>query len=131
MSEQLPPAEHWQGHIDVPRPEPSRGIPRVFFLVLLAALAVGLLTLGVLAFWSQQADSPNVFAWGVVVISITCVVVVAAFVLPLPMAFNSQWVTGFNLWGPEPLPLVTPAAAMVAFSAPSIVALVVLILKAW
>ncbi len=54
----------------------------MFFLVLLAALAVGLLTLGVLAFWSQQADSPNVFAWGVVVISIACVVVVAAFVLP-------------------------------------------------
>ncbi len=43
------------------------------------------------------------------------------------MAFNSQWVTGFNLWGPEPLRLVTPAAAMVAFSARSIVAIFVLI----
>jgi hypothetical protein len=103
----------------------------VFFLALLAALAVGLLTPGWLAFWSQQTDSPGVFAWGVVVISITCAVVVAAFVLPLPMAFNCQWVTGVNLRGPEPLPLVTPAAATVAFSAPSIVALVVLIIKAW
>jgi hypothetical protein len=131
VPEQSPATEHWQGHFDVPRPEPERRVSRAFFLILIAAFAVGLLTLGVLTLWSQRADSPDVFAWGVVVISITCVVVVAALVLPLHIAINSQWVTGWNLWGPEPLPLVTPALAILSFSAPSIVALVVLLVSAW
>ena len=73
------------------------------------------------------------FAWGVVIVSIVCVVVLAAFLLPLPFALNANWVVGppARLWGPEPLPLVTPALAMVAFAAPSMVALVVILVRNW
>ena len=130
VREQSTATEHWQGHFDVPRPEPDRRVSRQLLLRSSSRRSSSACSrFGVLALWSQQADSPDVFAWGVVVISITCVVVVAALVLPLHMAINSQWVTGWNLI--EPLPLVTPALAILSFSAPSIVALVVLLVSAW
>ena len=121
MSEQLPPAEHWRGHLDVPRPKEKPRPGRRFYLLLAASLVGGLLALGGLALWSELAHRPNVFSWGVAIIAGACLLLAVRFVVPLAAS-----PTGIGPYQEEPLPLITPALAAAAFGLPSIVALVVL-----
>jgi hypothetical protein len=124
VSEQLPPAEHWRGHLDVPRPTEKVRLGRRFYLLLAAALACGLLALGGLALWSELAQRPNVFSWGAAIIAGVCLLLVVRFAMPL--AVGPSGALGSSPCREQPLPLITPALAAAAFGLPSLAALVVL-----
>jgi hypothetical protein len=124
VSEQLPPAEHWRGHLDVPRPKEKVRPGRRFYLLLAASLVVGLLALGALALWSELAHRPNVLSWGVAIITGACLLLVVRFAMPL--AIGPSGALGPSPYGEQPLPLITPALAAAAFGLPSLGALIVL-----
>jgi len=124
VSEQLPPAEHWRGHLDVPRPKEKVRPGRRFYLLLAASLIGGLLALGALALWSHFGHRPNVFSWGAGIIAGVCLLLAARFVMP--HATGPSGALGASPHREQPLPLITPALVAVAFGLPSIVALVAL-----
>jgi hypothetical protein len=124
VSEQLPPAERWRGHLDVPRPKEKVRPGRRFYLLLAASLVGGLLALGGVALWSELAHRPNVFSWGAAIIAGVCLLLVVRFVMPL--AIGPSGALGASTYHEQPLPLIAPALAAAAFGLPSIVALVVL-----
>jgi hypothetical protein len=113
-----PQAEHWHGHLEVPRPPDARRSPRTIIRAVGLAMAMGLIALGLVEVAAFLSDSSTMFGWGVAVIAGGSLLLAAGLASPLPISLDFMW--GQNLFS-QPEPLLAPALLVFAFGVPAIV----------